>query len=269
MSIESALGDEIRIYWKPGCSNCVRLKEYVSKRGFDFTPVNVVEDPDAVSVLESLGIRGLPVITRGVRHAYGLDLSVVDDILGSSSERASLGVAEMIARAVAIVDAALRFGRQLPRPRYHDALPGRPQRSYFMLVNHVVGHLRRLVLVAENPGTDYSDVAVYAAAGYQVGTEDLVEPGLSVDDIAQRADDLKGRALAWLDTDDDPDRSVEVFYGTVPLRQVIESNTYSIAQHTRQLQAVITFLGLRPDGPIGPQQYDGLNLPEALWDEVP
>jgi glutaredoxin len=260
--------DEIRVYWKPGCSNCVRLKEYVTRRGFTFTPVNVMANPEGMDVLAELGVQGLPVLTRGDRHVYGLDLAMVDEILGVTSERSSLPVEVLVARSLDVVQAAIRFGRQVPAERADDGLPGRPKRTYGMVANHVVGHLRRLVLVAEAPKKDWSDVEVYAQAGYQSGTEDIVEPGLTIDDTAQRARDLSERARAWLARGEDTSQKVEAFYGTVPLYQIIESNTYSIVQHTRQLQAVVTFLGYEPDGPIGEAEYANLNLPKALWDEV-
>jgi glutaredoxin len=260
--------EEIRVYWKPGCSNCVRLKEYVTKRGFEVTPVNVMANPEGFEVLDKLGVQGLPILTKGDRHVYGLDLAMVDEILGVRSDRAVLPVEELVDRATTVVEAAVRFGRQVPAERVDDGLPGRPQRTYGMLPNHIVGHLRRLVFVTENPAKDWSNVEDYAQAGYQSGTEDIVEPGLTMDDVAERARDLSGRAKAWLAREEDTSQEVEAFYGVVPLHQIVESNTYSIVQHTRQLQAVVTFLGHEPDGPIGEAEYAGLNLPKALWDEV-
>jgi glutaredoxin len=268
MTTATVQDEEIRVYWKPGCSNCVRLKEYVSKRGFEFTPVNVMAEPEGFEGLHRLGLTGLPVLTRGDRYAYGLDLAMIDDILGIRSDRDALPADELLRRATSVVDAAVRFGRQVPKERANDPLPGRPQRTYGMLANHIVGHLRRLVLVTESPTKDWSDPEEYAQAGYQSGTEDIVEPDLTIEDVAERARDLSERALAWGARKEDTSQEVEAFYGTVPLYQIVESNTYSIVQHTRQLQAVVTFLGYEPDGSIGEAEYRGLNLPKALWDEV-
>jgi hypothetical protein len=240
----------------------------VTKRGFSFTPVNVMAEPAGFEVLDKLGVKGLPVLTKGDRHVYGLDLAMVDEVLGILSDRESLPVDELLRRATTVVDAAVRIGRQLPKERVDDPLPGRPPRTYGMLPNHVVGHLRRLVLVTENPTKDWSDAEEYAQAGYQSGTEDIVEPDLTMDDVAERARDLSERALAWGARNEDTSQKVEAFYGTVPLYQIVESNTYSIVQHTLQLQAVVTFLGHEPDGLVGEAEYAGLNLPKALWDEV-
>ncbi|MEV0184588.1 hypothetical protein AB0I54_35710 [Streptomyces sp. NPDC050625] len=241
----------------------------VTRKVFDFVGVNVVDDPSGFEALEALGAKGLPVLTRGDQFVFGLDLAMVDEILGVQSEGAYLQVEELVSRSVRTVDAALRFLRQFPVERYEDGLPGRPGRTYFGLVNHVVGHLCRLVLVAEERDTDFSPVAVYALAGYQSPEgEDYLKAGTTIADVEARASDLQGRAATWLASGDDPDRVVEMFYGAVPLRRVIESNAYSVMQHTRQMQAVITFLGLQPDGPIDPTEFEGLNLPHALWDEV-
>lgn len=38
-------GDDVstplRLYWQPGCSSCVRTKEFLQKRGVTFESVNV------------------------------------------------------------------------------------------------------------------------------------------------------------------------------------------------------------------------------------
>jgi glutaredoxin len=264
----TTVDEEIRIYWLPGCSNCVRLKEYVTSKGFTFTDVNLQEDAEAYEELEARGIRGVPVITRGERYAFGMDLGQVDDVLGTGdSDRPRLSPQELVERMTSVTAAALRFGHQLPPARYWDKVPGR-DRSYLVLVNHVVGHVSRFVTVVEQPDLDFSDVAVYAAAGYQIPGKDYLEDELTLDSIVDRADRLVDSARRWLRSDADPDRIVEVFYGPQTVHQILESNTYSVVQHTRQLQAVIHYLGIDPDGPIGEAEYAGLSLPKALWDEV-
>lgn len=264
----TVVDEEIRIYWLPGCSNCVRLKEYVTSKGFAFVDVNLQEDEQAYAELEARGIRGVPVITRGERYAFGMDLSQVDDVLGAGDAgRQMLSPAALVERMTSVTAAALRFGHQLPPARYWDNVPGR-DRSYLVLVNHVVGHVSRFVTVVEQPDLDFSDVAVYAAAGYQVPGKDYIEDELTLDGIVERAGRLAESAGRWLRSDPDPERVVQVFYGPQTVHQILESNTYSVAQHTRQLQAVIRYLGIEPDGPIGEAEYAGLSLPVALWDEV-
>jgi glutaredoxin len=260
---------DIKVYWKPGCSNCIRLKEYVSKRGFAFEAIDLMKEPARMAELTALGIKGIPVITRGDKFAFGLDLKQVDDVLGLDHDTSEAPAPEqLLERTLRVVDAALRFGRQLPATRYDDGLPGRSERSYLGLVNHVVAHLTRFVAVAERPDLDATDIRTYSTAGDQPINEDPLKPGTTYEDIRARGEAFKARAIAWAKADGDYSRPVPTFYGPQTVQTILESNAYSVVQHTRQLQAVVTFLGYKPDGPIGEAEYKGLKLPTALWDEV-
>jgi arsenate reductase-like glutaredoxin family protein len=33
--------NRIRVYWAPGCTSCLRTKEFLTKQGIDFDSVNV------------------------------------------------------------------------------------------------------------------------------------------------------------------------------------------------------------------------------------
>src|SRR3954469_25389611 len=55
----------IKLYWKPGCSSCLRTKEFLTKQGIEFESVNALAVPGALDELKRLGARGLPVITLG------------------------------------------------------------------------------------------------------------------------------------------------------------------------------------------------------------
>ena len=57
----------IKAYWQPGCTSCLRMKEFLTKHGVPFVSVNVLEDKDAFAELATLGIRSVPIIRRGQR----------------------------------------------------------------------------------------------------------------------------------------------------------------------------------------------------------
>jgi glutaredoxin len=259
----------IGIYWLPSCANCVRLKEHVTKRGFQFESVNVQAEPARMVELEVRGIRGLPVITRGDRHAFGLDLDRIDEILGiDDTTRKLISPGELVDRINRVADAGIRLGRQLPAARYNDKIPGR-NRSYLGLVAHIAGHLSRFVTVIQQPGLNYTDVEAYALAGGQSYHRDLEEDGLTVETIAQRIAAGSAAARRWLDTPTPPaDHVIQMFYGPATVHGILASNTYSVVQHTRQLQAVVRYLGYEPDAPIGEAEFQNLLIPVALWEEV-
>ena len=51
----------IKAYWQPGCTSCLRMEEFLIKRGVAFVSVNVLEDKDAFAELAALGIRSVPI----------------------------------------------------------------------------------------------------------------------------------------------------------------------------------------------------------------
>src|SRR3974377_1023044 len=55
----------IKAYWQPGCTSCLRLKEFLTKHGVAFVSVNVLEDRDALAELAALGIRSVPLVRGG------------------------------------------------------------------------------------------------------------------------------------------------------------------------------------------------------------
>jgi hypothetical protein len=46
---------------------------------------------------------------------------------------------------------------------------------------------------------------------------------------------------------------------------MLDSMTYSTAQHSRQLLAVLELLGIEPDGPLSDADHEGLALPVTTW----
>ena len=56
----------IKIYSKPGCKNCIQVKEYLSSRDVEYEDINLAakDNREARKYYRSLGIRDLPVITN-------------------------------------------------------------------------------------------------------------------------------------------------------------------------------------------------------------
>ena len=48
--------DVIKAYWQPGCTSCLRMKEFLTKHGVPFESVNVLEDQQGFAELGELGI---------------------------------------------------------------------------------------------------------------------------------------------------------------------------------------------------------------------
>ena len=39
----------LKVYWQPGCSSCLKTKEFLIENGIEFQSVNVLEDQTALT----------------------------------------------------------------------------------------------------------------------------------------------------------------------------------------------------------------------------
>jgi len=72
----------LRVFWMPGCSSCVKVKEFLKKLDVPFDSVNVLTDPKAESDLHEMGAMGFPVVSRGKDFVCAQSLDDVSKFLG-------------------------------------------------------------------------------------------------------------------------------------------------------------------------------------------
>ena len=143
----------------------------------------------------------------------------------------------------------MRLVQQLPLAHLHDKLPNR-DRTCLGLANHIVEIAAGYLQV--EAGRSF-DAAVSAAL------PSVELPPLA---LAERARSLQ----AALGSPANPERSVEAFYGSTTLHQVLERCTWHAAQHTRQLAMLLERLGIEADRPLAAADLDGLPIPTNVWD---
>lgn len=254
----AAAAQEVRVYWQPGCTSCLRTKEFLTKHRVPFVSRNILTDDGALDELTRLGLRSVPYVTVGDRYANGQALAEVARLLGIE-----LGVvrrhppAELARRIGVILAAAQRFLGQIPQERLHDLLPGRP-RSYLQLAYHLFNvadafmeHERGIALVYDS----YSRVPAFDAT-----RADVLVYGRAV---AAAFDAWWGAHAASTDWA----AKADVYYGAVDRHEFLERTTWHTGQHCRQLQWVLSErLGITPQEPIGDELWIGLPMPENVWD---
>src|ERR1700722_11777189 len=99
----SAEASVIKVYWQPGCTSCLRMKEFLTKHGVTFVSVNVLEDKNAFAELAALGIRSVPILRGGEDWANGQVLREVARVAGVAWGRVEiLPAAELSARLIEI-----------------------------------------------------------------------------------------------------------------------------------------------------------------------
>lgn len=55
----------ITIYSRPGCSACVKAKEFFKNKNLEYMVINIDEDMDARDEVMRMGFRALPIIQYG------------------------------------------------------------------------------------------------------------------------------------------------------------------------------------------------------------
>jgi hypothetical protein len=218
--------------------------------------INVLEDVAGVERLANAGIRGLPVVSRGHEFIYGVDLSRVAELVGQAYDAIpALSADVLVARYQRVLDAALRFARQIPINNLNDRLPHR-DRSFLTLVNH-------LVQIAD----DYLEIAAGADFAGRLAAS-LPEPNLAVAALESRSLELRRRLAHWLDHAHEADlqRTVTTYFGDQTLHQVLERCVWHSAQHARQLMMVLEGLDIDADQPLQLADLSGLPMPKNVWD---
>ena len=250
----------LKAYWQPGCTSCLRMKEFLMRHGVPFVSVNVLEDAHGYEELAAFGVRSVPVVARGVHWANGQVLADVARVAGikfTASEM--LPPAELYRRLVLIQCAAQRLFAQVPDDRVMEMLPGRP-RSYGDLTFHIF-HIAEL----------FADHAVNKRALLDGDYDKKPPAGMSSRGaVLGFGRQVQTRLHTWWEgggKSGDFSQAAQVYYGAQTLHEFLERSAWHCGQHVRQLTLVVEKLGIAPDRPLGPEVWDGLPMPSKIWDD--
>jgi len=249
--------ERIRVFWQPGCTSCLRTKEFLARQGVPFESINVHGDEAAMEELARLGARSVPVVARGEGFVYAQTLGDVVRFLELQirlEER--LSPQALVERLAMVLSAAARYIRQIPQARLD--LPFRNRnRPIRALAHHVFRIPEAFLEIVPAGPLDYERI--------------MSEPGAELrtaGDIARYGDAVRERFARWWR--EYPDQTcaseMDTYFGRHSLHEVLERTVWHPAQHTRQLLLILEKLGIAPDGPLTMQDLEGLPLPEKAWD---
>lgn len=248
----------VRVFWAPGCTSCLRTKEFLTRHGVPFESVNVAAEPTGMAELQALGARSVPVVARGGRYVYAQSLADVAAFLAMDVRvEARLAPEVLVERVNIVVAAAMRYVRQMS-----DAELDGPFRNSWApprgLAHHVVRIVEAFLDAVEKP-----EELSYEST--MRGTHEVL-PG---QDIATYADAVLVRFNAWWAAcgDRSGQARMATYWGEQSMHEVLERTTWHSAQHTRQLIVVLDSLGREADGRLGAAHLQGLPLPEKAWDD--
>jgi len=206
----------------------------------------------------ALGTRQLPVIARGRDWVNGQSLKAIAGLVGIDLGTVEhLPPAELARRIGVVLDAAARFFQQIPEHHLGDQLPGRP-RSYAQLTWHLFNVVD--AFLEHEHGTPLEATAYNRVPA----------PGTTAAEILAYGHDVRRRFDGWwagAQTRTDWASKANVYYGEVSRHEYLERTTWHAGQHARQLMWILADkLHIAPERPIDPATWNGLPMPEKVWD---
>lgn len=223
--------------------------EFLSARAVDYVSRDVANDGEARRRFEALAAPSLPVVATPGRWVPGVDLTQVAELLELPFEPApALAPAVLIERLRLGLATAVSLAGQFPVANLGDRLPNR-DRTTLALANHVVEIAAGYLQVEK--GREF-DVEVSTA---------IPRRELPPEALAERSRNL----AAALRSPADATRQVQTFFGATTLHAVLERTAWHVAQHTRQLAALLKGLGIAPVAELADEDLAGLPLPAELW----
>jgi len=250
--------DIIRVYWQPGCTSCLRTKEFLALHGVPFASRNVLADPQAFAELSRFGLRQVPIVTLGDGWANGQVLSDVAKLVGITDLTAQvLPTREMKQRLDRVLEGTQRFFAQVPNEHLDTQLPDRP-RSYSELAYHIFNIVD--AFLEEKDGKPLIYESYYRLPALGEGRTEILAYGSEVHKRLDVWFNGPGRQCEW-------GSIANVYYGKQSQHQFLERTTWHSMQHTRQLMWVLQGLGIEPDRPLTTDIFAGLPMPEQVWED--
>lgn len=250
--------ESFRVFWQPGCSSCLKAKEFLYSHGIPFDSVNVLDGDEGMAALQALGAKSVPVVSRGANFVFAQNLGDVADFVGVARKGPGLSADVLVARIDRVLSVAQSHVQQLPQDVLDTKLPGR-DRTYLDLGYHIF-------VIPE---------AFLEAAGGGTLTYDFFErrPPLSISNgeaVAMFGQSIRDAMATWWASTNEgaivPD-GLDTYYGIQSLDDLLERTAWHAAQHTRQLAAVLDSLNIKLNDGLTENDLKGLPLPDHVYDD--
>lgn len=246
--------ERIKVFWQPGCTSCLRTKEFLSKQGIDFESINVMESPEGMNQLRALGARSVPVVALGGRYTLCQSFDDVTQFLGLTPTVQLLPPEELVRKLDVILATAARltgqFTGQQAGAQFRDRprTPGETAFHVFRVTEMGLQASRQIELTFE-------------------GFDDRPPSEWTLDDITAWGARMREEVQAWWRAEPDKSLSYQVptYYGRRTMHDVLERTTWHAAQHTRQLALMLESHGTVPDTPLSRETLAGLPVPDEVW----
>jgi hypothetical protein len=224
-----------------------------------FESVNVSARPEAMEELRALGVRTVPVVSRGREFVFAQELADVSAFVGRAVDFQRLPPEVLMRKWRTVLSAAQRHVMQIPPERLTERATEGRDRSIRDLAYHVHQVPDSFLQAVEDGVRDLTSVYSTPPPAHVTEVRHIRDYGISVLERLDRWWERDGKSNAAT-------AKLETYYGAQPLHHVMERCTWHSAQHARQIIAVLERFGIRVDGPLTSEDYAGLPMPEALWE---
>ena len=205
--------------------------------------------------LQKLGLKTVPVLSRGDKYIFGQNTQQIIDFLGLNEDGGpQLSVDELNARVDKFMSAAIELFPLMPYDRLGTHVPGRP-RSYRTLAFH----LFRVVdaFIGTNEGITLEKEMFAEEPAADAATDVLVAYGTHVQ---------KRYRAWWAKNDRAASRTLETYYGPQTLHELLERTTWHSGQHVRQYMMLLEKEGVSHHRPLVDADFAKLPMPQNVWD---
>lgn len=252
---------EIELYWMPGCTACLRAKEFLEATGVDYSAVNVEASAEGAAKLARLGAH-LPAVCIGDRWVNAVDLKSVADLVGVPYVRPKILEPSSLADKYRVIMTALiGLIEDLPESAYKVTLPDRNRYALDLCI-HAASIMRYFLKIYydDNDGVSFEELMS------QIGSAD----GGALASDATRAGEETLRMFAdWWERDgyDDPlENVVSTYWGHRTTHEALEREVWHTAQHTRQIAYILHLVGVTSTYGLSSDDLSGLPMPERIHD---
>ncbi|MBM3393244.1 MAG: NrdH-redoxin [Betaproteobacteria bacterium] len=246
----------IQVFWQPGCTSCLRTKEFLTAQGVDYDSIDVHNNPEGLKALRALGARSVPVVALAGKYTLAQSIRDVVKFLGLKTKVMDpLPPAELVGKLRIVLSAVARYTIQ-----FDDAQLG----SVFRNRNRTVGALAYHVFRVAQMGLGAARQVPLRFESF----DDLPPAEWRGQDISRWGLSIRDEILEWWKTEPkrDLDYTVPTYYGSRPMHEVLERTVWHAAQHTRQLMLIQESYGITTDGPLAAEDLAGLPVPDEVWD---
>ena len=212
-----------------------------------------------MALLQSMGAKSVPVVSKGTEFVFAQSIGDVAEFLGLDVDTSpALQPSELVEKYDLVLETALRHIRQIPDDHLSGQIFDR-ERSYRELTYHIFRITEALIDAADGEELTYSYYQDTPPAEMQ-----------TFEQIAIFGDGVRAQLKEWWESYPHKDGTaiVNTYFGKKPLHEVLERSTWHSAQHGRQLvMAMEEFMDITPERPLTAADYEGLPLPDKVWDE--